>query len=221
MNKISKERLKKSMALYAVTDRRWLGEDSLADQVEASIQGGVTFLQLREKELSYEDFLEEALKIADICQKHEIPFVINDNVQIAKASGADGVHVGQSDMAMAEARQVLGEDKIIGVSVQTLEQAIGAQKAGADYLGVGAVFSTSTKNDASDVTYETLKDICANVTIPVVAIGGIHKGNLQELTGSGIDGVAVVSAIYASDDVAGASKELLEGVYDMLESEGA
>lgn len=206
--------LKESMLLYAVTDRAWL-QGTLAEDVEKAIQGGATFLQLREKELDDDAFLKEASLIKAVTDKYHIPFVINDNVDIAVAVDADGVHVGQSDMETGEVRQKLGNDKIIGVSVQTVEQALFAQRRGADYLGVGAVFSTSTKLDASVVTYETLKEICNAVSIPVVAIGGISSENIADLKGSGIDGVAVVSAIFAQKDIAGAAKELKRQMEDI------
>lgn len=199
--------LKESMLLYAVTDRTWL-QGTLAEDVEKAIQGGATFLQLREKELDEETFLKEAAIIKAVTNKYCIPFVINDNVDIAVAVDADGVHVGQSDMETGEVRRKLGNDKIIGVSVQTVEQALLAQSRGADYLGVGAVFKTDTKLDASVVTYDTLREICNAVSIPVVAIGGISSGNIADLKGSGIDGIAVVSAIFAQKDIIGATKEL-------------
>lgn len=213
-----REKLKAAMTLYGVTDRRWLGEACLKDHVAASLKGGVTFLQLREKSLSQEAFIKEAKTLKALCQHYEVPFVINDNVAVAKAVDADGVHVGQSDMAMTEARAALGKDKIIGVSVQTLAQALAAEAAGADYLGVGAVFTTSTKTDAADVAYDVLQEICHSVTIPVVAIGGIGPKNLPKLSGSGIDGVAVVSAIYASEDIEGAARCLLESVEAIIKA---
>ena len=191
---------REKMLVYAVTDRTWLNGQTLEEQVEKAIKGGATFLQLREKKLCYDDFLKQAIALKKITDKYNIPFVINDNVDIAIAVGADGVHVGQKDMEAGKVRQKLGQNKIIGVSVQTVEQAILAQKQGADYLGVGAVFSTSTKLDASEVSFETLQKICNAVSIPVVAIGGISQSNILQLKGSGIDGVAVVSAIFAQKD---------------------
>ena len=172
------------LLLYAVTDRSWLGDHDLVDQVEETILAGTTIVQLREKELSDKDFLAEAVKIQSVCQKHNIPFIINDNLEVAIACGADGIHVGQSDLAANQVRERLGKDKIIGVSAQTVEQAILAEQMGANYLGVGAVFSTSTKLDASDVSFDTLKQICKAVSIPVVAIGGINAHNLLQLSGS-------------------------------------
>ena len=199
---------KETMLLYAVTDRSWLNGKSLYEQVEEAIKGGVTFVQLREKKLDEENFLDEALDIQNLCRKYDIPFVVNDNVKIAKMINADGVHVGQSDMGAENVRGILGDDKIIGVSVQTVEQAVLAEKQGADYLGVGAVFPTGSKVDAEDVSFETLKVICESVNIPVVAIGGISAGNVLKLKGSGISGIAVISAIFAAEDIESATKRL-------------
>lgn len=199
---------KASMCLYAVTDRSWLKGRTLYEQVEEALKGGVTFVQLREKELGEEELIAEALEIKKLCKRYGVPFVINDNVEVARACDADGVHVGQDDMEISLVREKLGEDKIIGVSVQTVEAALKAQERGADYLGVGAVFSTSTKKDAKHVSFEMLKAICEAVHIPVVAIGGISKENILELSGTGIDGVAVVSAIFAQEDIIQAAKEL-------------
>ena len=207
---------KKYLLLYAVTDRRWLNGKRLVDQVEEAIQGGVTFVQIREKDLDPEKFLEEAEELKALCEKYKVPFVINDNVEIAAEIGADGVHVGQSDMEAGDVRAKLGPDKIIGVSAQTVEQALLAEKHGADYLGVGAVFATGSKDDAKEVEHETLKAICEAVKIPVIAIGGITKENVRELAGSGICGIAVISAIFAQEDVKEASKELCERTKEML-----
>lgn len=189
---------KQNLLLYAVTDRSWLGEKTLFQQVEEALQGGVTMLQLREKDLDEKSFMEEAAAVKELCARYQVPFLIDDNVPLALRCGADGVHVGQSDMEAGEVRARIGPDKILGVSAQTVSQAVLAQEAGADYLGVGAVFSTSTKLDADTVSLETLREICTAVKIPVVAIGGINEANLPELTGSGINGVAVVSAIFAA-----------------------
>lgn len=201
---------KQALLLYAVTDRAWLGGETLASQAEKALKGGVTFLQLREKELGYEEFLEEAKEIKELCKKYHVPFIINDNAGIAAAVDADGVHVGQSDMEAGNVRELIGRDKILGVSAQTVEQAVLAEKRGADYLGVGAVFPTGSKADADDVSYETLAAICGAVSIPVVAIGGINKDNVKELSGSGICGIAVISAIFAQPDIAEAAAELKE-----------
>lgn len=210
--KSDKLKLPEQLKLYAVTDRTWLGGKTLREQVELALKGGVTFVQLREKNLNYEDFLAEAFEIKELCKKYNVPFVINDNVQIAKECNADGVHVGQSDMELFEARKILGAEKIIGVSAQTVEQALLAEKQGADYLGVGAVFSTNTKLDADYVPPETLKQICSNVKIPVVAIGGITQANINQLAGSGIVGISVISAIFAQKDIKLATEELNETI---------
>ena len=201
---------KKDLILYAVTDRTWLGNMTLYEQVEEALKGGATFVQLREKELDDETFLKEAFDIKALCRKYNVPFVINDNVDIAVKANADGIHIGQKDMEAGYVRSVIGEDKILGVSAQTVEQAVLAEKMGADYLGVGAVFSTGSKPDADDVSIDVLKAICEAVSIPVVAIGGIGVNNILELTGSGICGVAAISAIFAADNIGKATAELKE-----------
>ena len=183
----------KDLLLYAVTDRAWLNGETLYEQVEKTLKGGTTFVQLREKNLDEESFLEEAVEIKELCKKYNVPFVVNDNVDIAIKMDADGVHVGQSDMEAGDVRTKLGPDKIIGVSAQTVEQALLAQERGADYLGVGAVFPTGSKDDADDVSHDTLKAICDAVDIPVIAIGGITKDNVAELSETGICGIAVIS----------------------------
>ena len=203
---------KESLLLYAVTDRSGTKNDTLYHQVEEALKGGVTFLQLREKDLNTENFLQEAEEMKKLCAAYRVPFVINDNVEIARTVGADGVHVGQDDMPAWKVREILGEDKIIGVSAQTVEQAIKAEKDGADYLGVGAVFPTSSKADAVEVEHATLRDICAAVQIPVVAIGGISAENVSQLAGTGIDGIAVISAIFAQDFPKLAAEELKKKV---------
>ena len=208
---------KKDLLLYAVTDRSWLNGESLYSQVEKALKGGATFIQLREKELDEETFLEEAKELKKLCREYRVPFVINDNVEIAEACGADGVHVGQSDMEAGDVRARLGEDKIIGVSADTVEQALLAQRHGADYLGVGTVFPTGSKADASDVDHETLKAICQAVKIPVIAIGGINRENVMELAGSGICGVAVISAIFGARDIERAARDLKEETRRMVE----
>lgn len=209
---------KEDLLLYAVTDRHWLKDETLENQVEKALQGGATFLQLREKSLDDDIFLVEAKEIQKLCKKYQVPFVINDNVDIALAIDADGVHVGQSDMEALDVRKRLGPDKIIGVSAQNVQQALLAQKHGADYLGVGAVFPTGSKDDAEDVSFETLKAICQAVDIPVIAIGGITKENVSELKGSGICGIAVISAIFAQKDIKAATKELKKRTMDMVQS---
>ena len=197
------------LLLYAVTDRSWLGGKTLYEEVEHAIQGGVTFVQLREKRLEDTAFLKEAQEIQKLCKKYHVPFVINDNVEIAARIHADGVHIGQSDMEVKKARERLGNERIIGVSAQTVEQAVRAERDGADYLGVGAVFPTGSKADAVEVDHQTLREICRAVQIPVIAIGGITKDNVKELNDSGICGIAVISAIFAEKDTKEAAKRLL------------
>lgn len=191
-----------------MTDRQWTGNQSLLEQVEESIQGGVSIVQLREKNLDDESFLKEAIQMKELAAKYGIPFIVNDNVLVALHSKADGIHIGQNDLAIQEVRKMVGPHRIIGVSAQTVEQAITAQQNGADYLGVGAVFSTTTKSDAIEVSYEMLKAIYEAVTIPVVAIGGITVDNVHDLKGSGIDGIAVVSAILAQKNIKKAAEDL-------------
>ena len=208
---------KETMLLYAVTDRMWTGRQTLMEQVEDALKGGVTCVQLREKELDEKTFLQEAMEMKELCAKYGVPFIINDNVDIAIKCKADGIHVGQSDMEAGNVRALVGEDMIIGVSVNCVEQALAAVKAGADCLGVGAMFNTSTKLDADSVSYDTLKDICAAVEIPVVAIGGISKENMLELKGTGVDGVALVSAIFAAENIEAECKELRELSMEMVQ----
>ena len=197
-----------TMRLYAVTDRAWVGRQTLLQQVESALKGGATCIQLRDKELSDQAFFQEALEIKTVCKRYGVPFLINDNIDVAIQCGADGVHVGQGDRKPQEARRLIGPDKILGVSAQTVEQAVEAERSGADYLGVGAVFATTTKLDAKPVSYETLKEIGHAVTIPVVAIGGISKRNLLQLSGAGVDGVALVSAIFSAQDIEAECREL-------------
>ena len=208
---------KSDLLLYAVTDRSWLNGRALYEQVELALKGGTTFVQLREKELCEKEFLAEAIKLKALCERYKVPFVINDNVDIAAKMNADGVHVGQKDMQAGNVRARLGEDKIIGVSVQTAEQAVIAEKSGADYLGVGAVFPTGSKNDADAVDKNTLKAICEAVDIPVIAIGGIGLHNVMELAGTGIGGVAVISAIFAEQDISAAAAKLKTATKEMVE----
>ena len=205
-----KTKMRSALRLYAVTDRHWLNGRTLADCVEQAIDGGASFVQLREKNLDEQNFLREAEELKKLCAARCVPFVINDNVEIAQKVGADGVHVGQSDMACLEARKILGPDAIVGVSAQTVEQAVLAEKEGADYLGVGAIFATGSKDDAESVSIATLKEICQAVKIPVVAIGGINADNMSELYGTGIAGISVISAIFANDDIRAATKKLAE-----------
>ena len=211
---------KDSLLLYAVTDRSWLDGRTLYSQVEEALEGGATFLQLREKDLDEEHFLEEAKELQALCRGYGVPFIVNDNVDVALAMGADGIHVGQSDMEAGDVRKLLGPDRILGVSAQTVEQALLAQKRGADYLGVGAVFPTGSKDDADDVSYDTLRAICEAVSIPVVAIGGISQSNVMQLRGSGICGIAVISAIFAQKDIKAATKKLKEITKEMVAGTG-
>ena len=192
---------KETLLLYAVTDRSWVGRQTLLEQAEDAIRGGATCVQLREKELEADAFLEEAVAAKTLCARYGVPLFINDNVEIAVQCGADGVHLGQSDLEAGRVRALVGEDMILGVSVQTVEQAAAAERAGADYLGAGAVFATATKPDAAEVSLETLRAICGAVSIPVVAIGGINRDNISRLAGSGICGAAVVSAIFGAGDI--------------------
>ena len=210
------ETLKKSLLLYAVTDRHWTGEKTLLEQTEEAIKGGATFIQIREKNLNEQNFEQEALQLKKLCGKYRIPFVVNDNVRLAKKIDADGVHIGQDDMTLPEARKILGGQKIIGVSAQTVQEAVLAETQGADYLGVGAVFQTGSKDDAVEVPLETLKEICKAVKIPVVAIGGITKDNVAGLKDSGICGISVISAIFAQKDITAATEELKRRVENLL-----
>ena len=199
---------KNHMLLYAVTDRAWVGNKTLYQQVEAALKGGVTCVQLREKELDEAMFLQEAKNLCALCRRYGVPFIVNDNVDIAISCGADGVHVGQEDMEAGEVRRRVGADMILGVSAHTVEEACQAVRDGADYLGLGAVFPTSTKADVDQMPNDTLRAICDTVDVPVVAIGGINRGNLLQLSGSGVDGVALVSAIFSAEDIEGTCREL-------------
>lgn len=199
---------KKSLLLYAITDRTWLGENSLEEQVEEAIRGGATFLQLREKNLSTDEFLKQAKSIKKITDKYKVPFVINDKVEVAIKSGAHGVHIGQGDMDAKEVREMIGNEKILGVSAKTVETAVLAEQNGADYIGVGAVVKTDTKKDADPVSMETIKEICKAVSIPVVAIGGINESTALSLKGSGVDGICCISAIFAQENIYEATKNL-------------
>lgn len=201
---------KKTLRLYAVTDRTWLDGRTLYDDVEKALKGGVTLLQLREKNMSTDDFINSAKEIKSLCEKYNIPLIINDNVDVAKAVNADGVHIGQNDMPAHEARKILGKNKIIGVTAKTVEQAQKAEKDGADYLGSGAIFGTTTKGDAKKMDMQTLKSITSSVNIPVVAIGGIDGDNVLQLKGTGIVGAAVVSGIFAQDDIEIITKNYME-----------
>ena len=206
------------MLLYAVTDRMWTGKQTLMEQVEDALKGGATCVQLREKELDEDAFLQEALEMKALCEKYHVPFFVNDNVEIAVKCKADGIHVGQSDMATAKVRQTVGEDMMIGVSVHSVEEALVAVRNGADCLGVGAMFSTSTKADADVLTKEVLKEISDAVDTPVVAIGGISKDNMADLKGTGVDGVALVSAIFAAEDIEEECRILRQMAEEMVQA---
>lgn len=206
--KLSKQAVKDAMLLYAVTDRAWLGAETLPQQVEKAIKGGATCVQLREKNITDDEFLSLAFQVKEVCAKYGVPFIVNDNVKVAIEVGADGVHIGQDDMNAAQTRELIGPDMVLGVSAATVEQAQKAVADGADYLGVGSVFTTSTKLDADAVSIDTLKDICVVCGVPVVAIGGINRTNAHKLSVSGVDGIAVVSAIFRADDIEASAKEL-------------
>ena len=199
---------KKDLLLYAVTDRHWLNGRTLYHDVKEALTGGATLVQLREKDLDYEAFKSEALEIQELCKSFHVPFIINDDVNLALEINADGIHVGQSDMEAGSVRELIGTEKILGVSVRNYEEALLAQSKGADYLGAGAVFHTGSKSDAVDITHDDLKKICQSVKIPVVAIGGISLNNIHELENSGIAGVAVISAIFASENIKVACEKL-------------
>ena len=200
----------KDLRLYAVTDRTWAADSAaLLRQIEDAIDGGATMVQLREKHLDEASFLAEAEAFVSLCRRKGAISIINDNVEIAVKTGADGVHVGQSDLEAGRVRALLGPDKLIGVSAHNVEEALAAQAAGADYLGTGAAFVTGTKTDAKPISKDAIRAICAAVDIPVVAIGGITRENILELEGCGLDGVAVVSALFAQENVKAAAEELL------------
>lgn len=215
--KFSKEEIRSSMLLYAVTDRMWLKEgQSLVDVCRDVLGNGATFLQIREKDLNEAEFEQEAQQLKALCAQFKVPFVVNDSVEIAMDIDADGVHVGQSDIKGRDIRAMIGPDKILGISAGTVEEAKAAEAAGADYIGVGAVFGTSTKKDARNLAGDALRQIAASVDIPVVAIGGISKDNLPQLAGSGVDGIAVVSAIFGAENPGQATQELLKMSRDLF-----
>lgn len=215
--KFTQDEIRKGMLLYAVTDQSWLKEgQTLLSICEDVLSNGATFLQIREKDLDASAFEAEAARLKALCARYKVPYVVNDSVEIAMAIDADGVHVGQSDIKGRDIRSMIGEDKILGISAGTIEEAVAAEKAGADYIGVGAVFATGTKKNARNLSVEALKKISSAVSIPVVAIGGINSNNLMELRGSGVDGVAVVSAIFAAEDPGEATAQLLELAREMV-----
>ena len=212
----SMENYRSKYLLYAVTDRHWLNGRTLEEDVEQALKGGVTLVQLREKNLNFEEFCKEAEIIHLLCKKYNVPLIINDNVEVAKAVNSEGVHLGQGDMSIAKAREILGKNKIIGATARTKEQAVKAEKEGADYVGSGAVFGTSTKSDAVKMSFETLREICESVRIPVTAIGGITKENVLQLKGTGISGAAVVSGIFAEKDIYNSTSELRKKIEEVV-----
>ena len=218
--KFSKEQIRQAMLLYGITDRSWLKPgEKLSDVCREILEHGVTFLQLREKELDQEAFLKEAEELKELCARFGVPFVVNDSVETAVQAGADGVHVGQSDIKGRNIRAMIGPDRILGISAGTVEEARAAEKAGADYIGVGAVFGTSTKKDARNLSVEKLREISASVSIPVVGIGGINRSNVGELSGSDVDGIAVISALFGAERPGEAAAELAELAKEIRDSE--
>ena len=209
---------KDRLLLYAVTDRSWTGQQSLYEQIEAALKGGVTMVQLREKHLSEDELVAEAIQIKELCHRYEVPLIINDNVDAALKSGADGVHVGIEDAPVSKIRKRAGDDFIIGATAKTTEQAKAEEAAGADYLGVGAVFPSPTKKNAIRITPQDLREICGSVAIPAVAIGGITEDNVSQIKGGGMAGVAVVSAIFAAQDIQKAAAELKTKVKAVVEA---
>lgn len=207
---------KDALSLYGITDRYWLNGRPLIHDVQLALEGGVTMIQLREKNLDEESFYREAIEIKDLCKKFHVPFIINDNVELAKKVDADGIHVGQNDMAAQDVRAIIGPDKILGVSTQTVEEALLAQKMGADYLGVGAVFPTGSKDDCWVLSHDLCREICSAVTIPVVAIGGINLGNISKLSGLGFSGISLISAIFGQNDIKSAAMKLKEEVSKII-----
>lgn len=218
--KFTKEEIRNSMLLYAVTDQRWLKDRTLLEVVKEVLENGATFLQIREKDINEDDFEAEARKLQDICRAYNVPYVVNDSVEIAMKIDADGVHVGQTDIKGRDIRAILGPHKIFGISASTVEEAVNAQNAGADYIGVGSIFATGTKKNARQMSIEYLKEIVNAVDIPVVAIGGINSSNISELKGSKVDGIAVVSAIFASENPGEATRDLKIKAMEMVKSNG-
>lgn len=207
---------RKKFLLYAITDRHWLGSRTLEEDIEQALKGGATLIQLREKNISFEEYCKTADSVHRLCQSYGVPLIINDNTEVARAVNAEGVHLGQNDMSIIEARQILGEDKIIGATARTKEQAVKAEQDGADYVGSGAVFGTSTKADAVKMSLDTLRDICSSISIPVTAIGGITKENIFQLNGTGVAGAAVVSGIFAENDIYNSTVELKNKIEEIV-----
>lgn len=211
---------REQLLLYAVTDRAWTGRQTLFEQVEDALKGGVTLVQLREKDLPQGEFLAEAKALRDLCHRYHVPLIINDNLEVALESGADGVHVGAEDQPVDQIRRRVGPGFIIGATAKTPAQAQAAQAAGADYLGVGAVFPSPTKEQAKRITREDLRTICASVSIPAVAIGGIALENVGQLRGGGMAGIAVVSALFGAEDVQSAARALKAAAREITQSDG-
>ncbi|MEG1642036.1 MAG: thiamine phosphate synthase [Synergistaceae bacterium] len=207
---------KRQLTLYAITNRNWLNNSTMENDVEKALRAGVTILQIREKNITEEEYIERTQSLKKITEKFNVPLIVNDNIEVAIKSGADGVHLGQDDINSLSIRERIGEKMILGVSAHNVEEAKKAEEMGANYLGVGAVFSTSTKNDAENIPFGTLKEICDTVSIPVVAIGGITKENIKGLIGSGISGISVISAIFAEKDIEKATKEIKEEINKIL-----
>ncbi|MDO5309553.1 MAG: thiamine phosphate synthase [Planctomycetia bacterium] len=209
--------LREALLLYAVTSAKWVGSQTFLQQIESSLQGGATLVQLREKNMAYDAYLERALAVKELCDRYNVGLIIDDNVEVARACDALGVHIGQEDVSVSDARAILGSDKVIGVSTKTVDQALVAESQGADYLGVGAIYPTQTKENPIRTSIETLSAITSAVSIPVVAIGGITAARIEALLGSGIVGVAVVSAIYAAEDIQSATRELKLAVQRLVQ----
>lgn len=207
---------KESMLVYAITDRHWTGEKTLEQQVDEVLKNGATFLQIREKNMPHDELVKEAVLIKEIAKKYNVPVVIDDDIYAVIESGVDGVHIGQKDMDYIEARKLLGDDKIIGMTAPSVELAKKAEKLGADYIGAGAVFNTSTKKDTKPLELSTLREICSSISIPVVAIGGIDHSNVRKLKETDIDGVAVISALFGADDPGEATRELVSIMKDVV-----
>lgn len=207
---------KESMLVYAITDRHWTGTQTLEQQVEEVLKNGATFLQIREKNMTHDELVKEAVRIKEIAARYNVPVVIDDDIYAVMEADVDGVHIGQNDMDYVEARKLLGDNKIIGMTAPSVALAKKVEELGADYIGAGAVFSTNTKKDTKPLELSTLKEICNSVSIPVVAIGGIDHSNVRELKGTDIDGVAVISALFGASNPGKATKELVSIMKDVI-----
>lgn len=207
---------KESLRLYAITDRNWLGNRSMAEEVEKALKAGITFLQIREKNITDAEYTTQATELCQLCHRYGVPLVVDDNIEVAIASGADGVHVGQKDIVDKDVRALIGKDRILGISANSVELAIAAEKAGADYIGVGSIELSPTKGESEVLTLDYVKEICNSVSIPVVAIGGINEHNIPKLRGVGVAGIAVISAIFGKEDVSQATQTLRRLVDETL-----